>query len=270
MTREELIKNIYSKKSFLCVGIDPDESLIPESISIYDFCISIINVTAPHCIAYKINFAFFEALGLEGWDLLNKVSKFIKDNYPDHFLIADAKRGDIGNTSSKYASGILSNMRFDSITVSPYMGEDSVKPFYIDGKWVIVLMLTSNIGSNNFQKIQVGNNTPLYLEVGRQVSKWGNIEDTMFVVGATHPDELKIVRDNFPDHFFLIPGIGKQGGSLRDVCESSLNSNIGIIVNSSRGIIHSSSGSDYLDRALFEAKKLHQEMIDIIDRLEIK
>ena len=272
MNYNQLTQNIINKQSFLCVGIDPDENLIPTHLKedkikgVYDFCTSIIKVTAPHCVAFKINFAFFESFGLEGWELIVKISNFIKDKFPNHFLIADAKRGDIGNTSTKYASGILDKMGFDAITVSPYMGEDSIKPFFIEDKWVIILMLTSNNGSSNFQKLITESGDPLYLEVGKQSSKWGDIKNTMFVVGGTHPNELKIIRERFPEHFFLIPGFGKQGGSLQEISDSALNNSIGILVNSSRGIIHASSDTDYLDKTIQEVQKVHQEMTVILKK----
>lgn len=267
MNKTSIIQHILKQRSYLCVGIDPDEKLMPPGFSdqgiqgVERFCISVIDATAPYCVAFKPNFAFFEVFGADGWALLEKLSHHIKTKYPSHFLIADAKRGDIGNTSSKYAEAILRRMEFDAITISPYMGEDSVRPFFMDGKWVILLMLTSNRGSGDFQKqIVVPSGEPLYLQVGRSAMNWGNPENLMFVTGATHQDELGEIRRLFPDSFLLIPGVGAQGGSLREVSEAALTDFAGILVNSSRGIIHASSGKDFMEQAVNAAHAMQQEM----------
>ncbi|MEY4110591.1 MAG: hypothetical protein RLZZ46_946 [Bacteroidota bacterium] len=271
MKLQSLIQQILQKRSYLCVGIDPDEKLLPNSLSsigiagIEKFCLSIIDATAPFCVAFKPNFAFFEAFGADGFGLLEIISGHIRKKHPHHFLIADAKRGDIGNTSARYAEAILTKLNFDAITVSPYMGEDSVKPFFLEGKWVILLMLTSNKGSENFQKLSVGmSGEPLYVEVGRNAMQWGNTENLMFVTGATHPDELKKIRQLFRDYFLLIPGVGAQGGSLLEVSQSALNESVGILVNSSRGIIHSSSAEDYLEQAVLASSMMQKEMEEIM------
>jgi orotidine-5'-phosphate decarboxylase len=276
MRRTELIEAIKSRRSYLCVGLDPDENLLPESLKlkktegVREFCLSIIDATAPFCVAFKPNFAFFEAFGREGWNLLDDLSEYLKLHHPNHFLIADAKRGDIGNTSSRYAKGILEGLGYDAITVSPYMGKDSVQPFFLNEKWVIVLMLTSNSGSENFQKLELKQSEkPLYLEVGKQVSEWGNPENLMFVTGATHPQELINIRKVFPEHFFLIPGVGAQGGSIEDVSEAALTDFCGILVNSSRGIIHASSGEDYLEKAVAAAGAIQQKMSEILTSRKI-
>jgi orotidine-5'-phosphate decarboxylase len=276
MNRQQLINSIIKRKSFLCVGLDPDEKLLPESLAkkgargVEEFCLSIIEATAEHCVAFKPNFAFFEAFGTEGWKILDTISKHVKIKYPEHFLIADAKRGDIGNTSSRYAHAILNRMGYDSITVSPYMGEDSVKPFFMEDKWVILLLLTSNKGSEDFQKLRIADSgLPLYLQVGKTSQLWGSAENMMFVTGATHPKELSEIRSKFPEYFFLIPGVGAQGGSLEDVSEAALTNFGGILVNSSRAIIHASSGEDYLQKAAEVSFLLHQQMQKILQQRNI-
>lgn len=267
MNRSSIIEHIRRKKSYLCVGIDPDEKLLPPdfvgegSSGVKRFCLAIIDAVAPYCVAFKPNFAFFETLGAEGWQILQVISQHVKLHHPQHFLIADAKRGDIGNTSTRYAEAILNKLNYDAITISPYMGEDSVKPFLIKDKWGIVLMLTSNAGSDNFQKLRIEKSgSPLYVEVGKTATLWGNTENLMFVTGATHPQELKEIRSLFPDYFLLIPGVGAQGGSLEDVSEAALTDFGGILVNSSRGIIHCSNGDDFLERAVDSASVLQAQM----------
>jgi orotidine-5'-phosphate decarboxylase len=266
MNREELINQIKQKKSFLCVGLDPDVSKIPQHIldddedSIYLFNKLIIDATAPYCVAFKPNNAFYEAYGLSGITSLERTIKYIKLNYPNHFLIADAKRGDIGNTSTMYAKAYFKRLNCDAITVAPYMGSDSVKPFLeFENKWAIVLGLTSNEGSIDFQQ-QLINGKALYLNVIETCAKWGTESNMMFVVGATKAEYLKEIRNLVPNHFLLIPGVGAQGGSLQDVCKYGLNKEVGLLVNLSRGIIYASNGKDFAEKAAEEAQKIATEM----------
>ncbi|MCE3225629.1 MAG: pyrF [Bacteroidetes bacterium] len=266
MNRAELIKQIRAKKSFLCVGLDPDAEKIPKHIieeeedPIYEFNKQIIEATAPYCVAFKPNTAFYEAYGLSGIDSLEKTIKYIKTNHPDHFLIADAKRGDIGNTSSMYAKAFFKRLNADAITVAPYMGSDSVKPFLqFENKWAIVLGLTSNEGSVDFQQ-QKFDGRDFYLHVIETCAKWGNENNMMFVVGATKAQMLEEIRKIAPNHFLLVPGVGAQGGSLEDVCKYGLTKDIGLLINSSRGIIYASQGEDFAEKALIEAKKMAEQM----------
>jgi orotidine-5'-phosphate decarboxylase len=262
MNREALVHQIKKKKSFLIVGLDTDLSKIPQHLlqaedAVFEFNKAIIEATKDYCVGYKPNLAFYESLGLKGWQSLEKTLKIIPE---DCFTIADAKRGDIGNTSEQYAKAFLHTLNFSSITVAPYMGEDSVKPFIQEaGKWVIVLALTSNSGSNDFQMLEV-NGKKLYEVVIEKVATWGTPENTMFVVGATHPDKFTSLRKIVPQHFFLVPGVGAQGGDLQSICEAGLNSDCGLLVNSSRGIIYASNGEDFAERAKAEAHKLQAEM----------
>ena len=265
MTRAELIKEIRSKKTFLCVGLDPDVEKIPKHLleeedPIFEFCSQIVDATADYCIAFKPNMAFFEAYGLSGITSMERIIKYIKQNYPSHFLIADAKRGDIGNTSSMYAKAFFNRLHADAITVAPYMGKDSVKPFLdFENKWTIVLALTSNEGSNDFQMLQT-NGTDLYKEVLKTVATWGTEENLMFVVGATKADMIDDVRAIVPNHFLLVPGVGAQGGSLGEVCKHGLNKDIGLIINLSRSIIYASNNEDFAQAAAAEAQKISLEM----------
>jgi orotidine-5'-phosphate decarboxylase len=266
MNRSELINQIRSKKNFLCVGLDPDIEKIPkflideEEDPIYTFNTRIIDATAPYCVAFKPNTAFYEAYGLSGITSLEKTLKYIKANYPNHLLIADAKRGDIGNTSSMYAKAFFNRLDCDAITVAPYMGSDSVKPFLqFERKWAIVLGLTSNEGSTDFQQLKI-NGKDLYLNVIETCASWGTKENMMFVVGATKADMLDDIRKIIPDHFLLVPGVGAQGGSLQEVCKHGLNKDIGLLVNSSRAIIYASNGNDFDTKAGEEAKKMADEM----------
>ena len=265
MTRAELIKEIRTKKTFLCVGLDPDIEKIPQFLleeddPIFEFCRQIVDATAEHCIAFKPNTAFFEAYGLSGITSLERTIKYIKQNYPSHFLIADAKRGDIGNTSSMYAKAFFKRLHADAITVAPYMGKDSVKPFLdFENKWTIVLALTSNEGSKDFQMMQVNGNE-LYKEVIKTTATWGTEENLMFVVGATKADMFDDIRAIIPNHFLLVPGVGAQGGSLADVCKYGLTKDIGLIINLSRGIIYASNGENFAEAAGIEAKKIAVEM----------
>jgi orotidine-5'-phosphate decarboxylase len=261
MTRAELIKQIREKKSFLCVGLDPDMEKIPvhlrqNEFPFFDFCKAIIDATADYCVAYKPNTAFFEAEGLIGWQQLEMVIAYLNLNYPQHFTIADAKRGDIGNTSERYAKAFLEKMGFDSITVAPYMGSDSVQPFFMPNKWVILLLLTSNKGAEDFQLSDNVLNSTLYKMVAQKAQDWGNTENLMFVTGATQSSYLKDVRAQLPHHFFLVPGVGAQGGDLKEVCEAAMNEDIGLLINASRSILYASGGVDFAERAKEEAKEI--------------
>lgn len=265
MTRAELIKEIREKKSFLCVGLDPDIEKIPQFLleeddPIFEFCRQIIDATANYCVAFKPNTAFFEAYGLSGITSMERAIKYIKQNYPQHFLIADAKRGDIGNTSAMYAKAFFKRLHTDAITVAPYMGKDSVKPFLdFENKWTIVLALTSNEGSKDFQMMQANGNE-LYKEVIKTTASWGTEDNLMFVVGATKADMLDDIRAIIPDHFLLVPGVGAQGGSLAEVCQHGLNKDIGLLINSSRGIIYASNDENFAREAGLEAQKIANEM----------
>jgi orotidine-5'-phosphate decarboxylase len=266
MTRDHLIARIKSKKSYLCVGLDTDIEKIPahllaERDPVFQFNKAIIDATRDLCVAYKINTAFYEALGLAGWEAMEKTVDYIGD---EHFKIADAKRGDIGNTSYQYAKAFFETMPFDAITVAPYMGEDSVRPFleYTD-KWAIVLGLTSNKGAQDFELLPVGQGL-LYENVLQSVSRWGNAGNLMFVIGATRADELLNIRSLVPDHFFLVPGIGAQGGSLKDISEKAMNKDVGILVNASRAIIYASQHLDFAEKARDVAQAYQEEMAGYI------
>lgn len=266
MTKQELIHQIKQKKSFLCIGLDPDIEKMPKHIldeedPIFEFNKKIIDATAEYCVSYKPNTAFYEAYGLSGLQSLEKTIKYLKQDYPEHFVIADAKRGDIGNTSTMYAKAAFKRLNADAVTVAPYMGKDSVQPFLqFDGKWAIVLALTSNEGAKDFQMLSTSGGDLLYQQTLRISSSWGTSENMMYVIGATKAEMLKEVRNIVPDHFLLVPGIGAQGGSLKEVCDYGLNQDIGLLVNSSRGIIYASNGIDYAEAAAIEAKKIQQEM----------
>jgi len=257
MDRKSLIKHINNRKSFLCVGLDTDPAKIPAGISILDFNKAIIDTTRDVCVAYKPNIAFYECLGKEGWDILEKTVDYIGT---EHLTIADAKRGDIGNTSGYYAKTFFDTYNFDSITVAPYMGSDSVKPFLqTDGKWAIILALTSNPGADDFELQQAGDER-LFEKVLRTSSTWGTDENTMYVVGATRPEMLADVRKIVPNHFLLVPGVGAQGGSLADVAKYGMNKDCGLLVNASRSILYASNGKDFAEAAYKEAKKMQGEM----------
>lgn len=251
------------------MGLDPDLDKIPthlraDSDPIFSFCKAIIEETADYAVAYKPNIAFFEALGPKGWETLQKVQEFIPK---DIFTIADAKRGDIGNTSKLYAKAFFETMNFDSITVAPYMGEDSVTPFLeFEGKWVILLALTSNVGSMDFQLIKDENDKPLYQSVLEKSQEWASPEELMYVVGATRGELIGEVRKTAPENFFLVPGVGAQGGSLADVTKYGMNSSCGLLVNSSRGIIYASAGKDFASVARAEAMKLQVEMTNLLEK----
>lgn len=266
MTRQQLIENIRSKGSFLCVGLDTDIKKIPEHLRdkedpIFEFNKAIIDATAAYCVAYKPNTAFYESLGVKGWEALGRTVAYIREKYPDQFIIADAKRGDIGNTSSLYARAFFENLDVDALTVAPYMGFDSVKPFMeYDGKWVILLALTSNPGSHDFQFMTDMTGTRLFEHVLETARKWGGEDKLMFVVGATQGAMFSEVRRVAPDNFLLGPGVGAQGGSLEDVVKWGINRDCGLLVNSSRGIIYASQGEDFAEAAASEARKLRDHM----------
>jgi orotidine-5'-phosphate decarboxylase len=271
MTREQLIEQIRKKNSYLCVGLDADIKKIPahlleEEDPVFAFNKAIIDATLDYCVSYKINTAFYEAMGTRGWEIMEKTVRYIPDT---HFKIADAKRGDIGNTSEQYARAFFETLPFDSITVAPYMGEDSVKPFLqYPGKWTIVLGLTSNKGASDFELLQLLSNKgethlrPAYLyeRVMEKVSNWGGAENLMFVVGATQAEEFVNIRSIIPDHFLLVPGVGAQGGSLKEISGKAMNQDVGILVNVSRGIIYATAGKDFAETAAQEAKKYADEM----------
>lgn len=265
MTKQEITEQIREKESFLCVGLDPDVTKIPKHLlssedPLFEFCKSIIDATNDLCIAYKPNFAFFENEGTKGWISLEKTINYLNEKYPKIFTIADAKRGDIGNTSRMYASAVFDKMNFDSITVAPYMGEDSVTPFSgYKNKWVILLALTSNKGAEDFQ-LQKSGEKKLFESVLEKSKKWGSEENMMYVVGATRPEMLTEIRKIVPDHFLLVPGVGAQGGSLKEVVKYGMNESVGLIVNASRSILYASSGPDFAEKAREEAKRMRDEM----------
>lgn len=269
MTRQELFENIQKKKTFLCIGLDADITKIPKHLlksedPIFEFNKQIIDATKELCVSYKPNMAFYETMGTKGWISLEKTINYINQTCKDIFTIADAKRGDIGNTSKMYAKAFLETLNFDSITVAPYMGEDSVTPFMeYKNKWVILLALTSNKGAEDFQTLklmELQTPIPLYKQVLETSQKWGNADNMMYVVGATKADMLTEIRQIIPDSFLLVPGVGAQGGSLEDVAKFGMNKQCGLLVNSSRGIIYAGSGEDFAERAREEALKLQKEM----------
>ena len=266
MNRIELIEQIKTKKSFLCVGLDTDLKKIPlhllnDNDAIYTFNKNIIDATAPYCVAYKPNLAFYEAFGVKGMIAFEKTINYLTKYYPNHFIIADAKRGDIGNTSKMYARTFFEEYDVDALTVAPYMGEDSVTPFLgYDGKWVILLALTSNKGSNDFQLTTDTEGERLFEKVIRKSQQWGNIDNMMYVVGATQGKMFEDIRKVAPESFLLVPGVGAQGGSLEEVCRYGMNKDCGLLVNSSRGIIYASDGEDYAEVAAQKAKELQEQM----------
>ena len=270
MTRKELFENIKRKRSFLCVGLDTDIKKIPQHLlaeeePIFAFNKAIIDATAQYCVAYKPNLAFYESLGVEGWIAFEKTVKYIQANYPDMFIIADAKRGDIGNTSEMYARSFFDHLNIDSVTVAPYMGEDSVKPFLgYEGKWVILLALTSNKGSHDFQMIKDTEGEQLFERVMRTAQTWATPDEMMFVVGATQGERFTDVRKVAPKSFLLVPGVGAQGGSLQDVCKYGMIEDCGLLVNSSRGVIYVSKGEDFAEAAAKAAEEVQKEMEAIL------
>ena len=265
MNKKDIINQIKAKKSFLCVGLDTDIKKIPQHLlkeddPVFAFNKAIIDATAKYAIAFKPNTAFYEVYGAKGWLSLEKTINYIKENYPEIFVIADAKRGDIGNTSANYARAFFETLKADAITVAPYMGVDSVEPFLgFEGKWVILLALTSNKGSKDFQYLNA-ESKELYKNVLLKSKEWADSEKMMYVVGATHPEELGEIRKMMPDSFLLVPGVGAQGGDLQAVAKFGLNKDCGLIVNSSRGIIYASNGEDFAERAAEEAMKLQNQM----------
>ncbi len=263
----KLENQIKEKKSFLCIGLDIDLNKIPnhlmeEEDPIFSFAKDIIDSTNKYAVAYKPNIAFFEAYGLSGWKSLEKIINYINSNYPEIFTIADAKRGDIGNTSNMYAKAFFENLEFDSITISPYMGKDSVEPFLsFDNKYVFLLTLTSNSGSEDFQLKQISNTSnKLYEDVILTSKEWKNSQNIMYVVGAKNVKEIARIRKLVPNSYLLIPGVGAQGGSLMDICENGLDSGLKLLVNSSRSIIYSSNAKDYAEKAMLASSKIQEEM----------
>ncbi|MDF9797396.1 orotidine-5'-phosphate decarboxylase [Catalinimonas alkaloidigena] len=268
MTRQTLIDQIRKKKSFLCIGLDTDIQKIPtyllkEKDPVFAFNKQIIDATSELCVAYKPNLAFYESQGIKGWESLQKTMDYIPKEI---FTIADAKRGDIGNTSGMYARAFFDEMNFDAVTVAPYMGEDSVAPFlHFEGKWVILLALTSNKSSNDFQQLTLQpHGEKLYERVLKQSKQWGSDQNLMYVVGATQASALAEIRKIVPSHFLLVPGIGAQGGNLAEVAKFGLNDDVGLLVNSSRSIIYASPGDDFAQRAQEEAEKLQKEMSEYL------
>ena len=270
MTTKQLYNQIQQKKSFLCVGLDVDLNKIPQHLlatedPIFEFNKAIIDATHDLCVSYKPNTAFYEAYGLKGWQSLEKTINYINENYPDIFTIADAKRGDIGNTSTMYAKAFLEDLNFDSVTVAPYMGKDSVEPFLaFENKHTILLALTSNEGAFDFQTQQV-NDKPMYQTVLETSKTWKNSENLMYVVGATKAEYFKEIRNIVPNAFLLVPGVGAQGGSLEDVCKFGMNKQVGLLINSSRGIIYASNQTDFAQAARTEALKLQKAMALILE-----
>lgn len=273
MKRTELVEHIFEKGTFLCVGLDPDIKKLPACITGNDgervatFCKAIVDATAPYCVAYKPNLAFFESLGADGIAALAEVVAHIRTHHPDQFIIADAKRGDIGNTAALYARSFFETMDFDAVTLNPYMGEDSVRPFLAyEDKWSIVLALTSNASATDFETVNDSKGVPLYERVIRRSRHWGSPINMMYVVGATQADKLAEIRTIAPRHFLLVPGVGAQGGSLEDVAKYGLIDECGLLVNSSRGIIYASSGADYAEAAADAAKKLATQMLGLLSQ----
>ena len=276
MNRQELIQQIREKRSFLCVGLDTDINKIPQCIideakakdgedyvfrALCEFNALIIDATAPYCVAYKPNLAFYEAYGVDGILAFEATIDYLKEEYPNHFIIADAKRGDIGNTSKMYAKTFFEEYDVDALTVAPYMGEDSVTPFLgYDDKWVILLALNSNKGSHDFQLTEDAQGERLFEKVLKQSQQWGDADNMMYVVGATQGRMFEDIRKLVPNHFLLVPGVGAQGGSLQEVCQYGMNSDCGLLVNSSRGIIYASGGEDFAEVAAQKAQELQQQM----------
>lgn len=274
MNRQQLINEIFTKKTFLCVGLDTDINKIPahlknEDDPIFTFNKAIIDATAPYCVAYKPNLAFYECYGLKGMLAFEKTIQYIKENHPNHFIIADAKRGDIGNTSKMYAQTFFEEYNLDSVTVAPYMGEDSVKPFLeYEGKWVILLALTSNKGSHDFQLTEDKQGERLFEKVLKKSQEWGTTENLMYVVGATQGKMFEDIRRIAPEHFLLVPGVGAQGGCLQEVCKYGMTKECGLLVNSSRGIIYASTDSNFAEVAAAKAKELQEEMAVELEHIE--
>ena len=275
MNRQQLIHQIFAKKSFLCVGLDTDAKKIPAHLldlhdPIVEFNKAIIDATAPYCVAFKPNLAFYEAHGTHGMIAFKKTVEYIREKHPNHLIIADAKRGDIGNTSKMYARTFFEEYNVDALTVAPYMGEDSVTPFLeYDEKWVVMLALTSNKGSLDFQLMKDENGERLFEKVMRKGMEWGTPQNMMFVVGATRGELFADVRRVAPHHFLLVPGVGAQGGSLEEVCHYGMTSDCGLLVNSSRGIIYASDGEDFAEMAGNKAREMQQQMAELLKKLSI-
>lgn len=266
MNRQQLIHQIRTKKTFLCVGLDTDAKRIPIHLldmhdPLLEFNKAVIDATAPYCVAYKPNLAFYEAFGIHGITAYKKTVRYIKEQYPDHFIIADAKRGDIGNTSDMYARAFFDEYDVDAVTVAPYMGEDSIAPFLAhEGKWTILLALTSNQGANDFQFMKDENGERLFEKVIRTSQKWGTEDNLMYVVGATKASMLQDIRRIAPNHFLLVPGVGAQGGSLEEVCQYGMNKDCGLLVNASRSIIYADHTELYAEMAGNKAREMQQQM----------
>ncbi len=263
MTKSALTQHIFDKGSYLCVGLDTDPGKIPDCLhaeknSVLTFNKAIIDATKELCVAYKINTAFYESMGIEGWQTLKETAEYIPEN---HFIIADAKRGDIGNTSLQYAKTFFKTYRFDALTIAPYMGKDSVSPFLTyPGKWAIVLGLTSNAGSLDFQMERAADGSFFYEKVIKKVAKWGSAENLMFVIGATQEEQIAEIRRWMPDHFFLVPGVGAQGGNLKKISALGLNNEGGLLINASRSVIYAGSGIDFAEKAHAVAANYRHEM----------
>lgn len=266
MTKEQIFENIRRKQSFLCVGLDADIRKLPacllqEEDPIFSFNKAIIDATAPYCVAYKPNLAFYESMGVRGWVAFEKTVAYLRQHYPDQFIIADAKRGDIGNTSAMYARTFFEETNLDAVTVAPYMGEDSVTPFLTyEGKWVVLLALTSNKGSHDFQLMADGQGERLFEKVLRKSQEWAGSDRMMYVVGATQGRAFEDIRRIVPDHFLLVPGVGAQGGSLEEVCRYGMNAQCGLLVNSSRAIIYADSTEDFARVAGEKAQEVQRQM----------
>ena len=272
MKKAELVAQILKKRSFLCVGLDTDIEKLPAHLqqlpdAVFQFNKNIIDATAAYAVAFKPNTAFYESEGTSGWEILEKTIAYIKKHYPQIMVIADAKRGDIGNTSKRYAKAFFEQLKADALTVAPYMGLDSVQPFLgFENKWVVLLGLTSNSGSADFQQLKLENGRFLYEEVVSKAVSWAGSHQLMFVTGATKPEMIARIRSIAPEYFFLVPGVGAQGGDLNAVAEAGLNTEVGILVNASRSILYASSEVDFVEAAAAEARKLQQEMESILIR----
>ncbi|MDI3505944.1 MAG: orotidine-5-phosphate decarboxylase [Bacteroidota bacterium] len=272
MNKQQLLEQILKKQSFLCVGLDTDIAKIPEHLldeedPVYTFNKSIIDATAPYCVAYKPNLAFYESQGLKGWLAFERTVAYIRQRYPDQFIIADAKRGDVGNTSEMYAQTFFETVKVDAVTVSPYMGVDSVQPFLkYHAKWVVLLALTSNPGSNDFQMTEDARGERLFEKVLRISKSWATEEQMMYVIGATQGQMFENVRKIAPHHFLLVPGIGAQGGSLEEVCRYGMNDTCGLLVNSSRAIIYADHSEEFADAARDKARETQAEMKIMLDK----
>lgn len=272
MKKAELVAQILKKRSFLCVGLDTDIEKLPAHLqqlpdAVFQFNKNIIDATAAYAVAFKPNTAFYESEGTSGWEILEKTIAYIKKHYPEIMVIADAKRGDIGNTSKRYAKAFFEQLKADALTVAPYMGLDSVQPFLgFENKWVVLLGLTSNSGSADFQQLKLENGRFLYEEVVSKAVSWAGSHQLMFVTGATKPEMIARIRSIAPEYFFLVPGVGAQGGDLNAVAEAGLNAEVGILVNASRSILYASSEVDFVEAAAAEARKLQQEMESILIR----